>query len=190
MTAQGSANQWSTYAVTVTRERTSLLAGIGVLILTVLLVGTAVLADRNNAPQGEWLMVMKAEQAEFTEATNGNYTLTLTDVDPVTLAFTDRPERRAQTWDTTVILDYWESEFDGDPPNAAVTADGVRIAVTLSDPRVGMSARSDGAVTPNAGAITFTAAPLPGQVPPTGTINQPTVFLDGAPTSVNSQVTD
>jgi hypothetical protein len=190
VTAQGSANQWSTYAVTVTRERTSLLAGFGVLILTVLLVGTAVLADRNNAPQGEWLMVMKAEQAEFAEAPNGNYTLTLTDVDPVTLAFTDRPERRAQTWDTTVILDYWESEFDGDPPNAAVTADGVRIAVTLSDPRVGMSARSDGAVTPNAGAITFTAAPLPGQVPPTGTINQPTVFLDGAPTSVNSQVTD
>lgn len=142
----------------VTRERTSLFAGIGVLILTVLLVGTAVLADRHNAPQGEWLMVMKAEQAEFAETANGNYTLTLTDVDPVTLAFTDRPERTAQAWDTTVVLDYWESEFDGDPPNA--------------------------------GAITFTATPLPGQVPPTGTINQPTVFLDGALTSVNSQVTD
>ena len=108
----------------------------------------------------------------------------------MTLAFTDRPERTAQAWDTTVVLDYWESEFDGDPPNAAVTADGVRVAVTLSDPRIGMSARSDGAVTPNAGAIAFTAAPLPGQVPPTGTINQPTVFLDGAPTSVNSQLTD
>ena len=176
--------------MTVTRERTSLLAGIGVLVLTVLLVGTAVLADRNNAPQGEWLMVMKAEQAEFVEATDDTYTLTLTDVDPVMLAFTDRPERTAQAWDTTVVLDYWESEFDGDPPNAAVTADGVRVAITLSDPRIGMSARSDGAVTPTAGAITFTAAPLPGQVPPTGTINQPTVFLDGAPTSVNSQVTD
>lgn len=176
--------------MTVTRERTSLLAGIGVLVLTILLVGTAVLADRNNAPQGEWLMVMKAEQAEFVEATNGDYTVTLTDVDPVTLAFTDRPERTAQAWDTTVVLDYWDSEFDGDPPNAAVTADGVRVAVTLSDPRIGMSARNDGAVTPNAGAITFTATPLPGQAPPTGTINQPTVFLDGAPTSVNSQVTD
>ncbi|MEL0148167.1 MAG: hypothetical protein VW937_06960, partial [Actinomycetota bacterium] len=149
-----------------TRERTSLLAGIGVLILTVLLVGTAVLADRNNAPQDEWLMVMKAEQAEFAEAT---------------LAFTDRPQRTAQTWETTVVLDYWESEFDGDPPNAAVTADGVVVAVTLSDPRIGMSARSDGAVTPNAGAITFTAAPLPGQVPPSGTINQSTVFLDTFP---------
>jgi hypothetical protein len=176
--------------VTVTRERKTLLAGFGVLVLTALLVGTAVLADRKNAPQSEWLMVMKAEQAQFVEATDDTYTLTLTDVDPVTLAFTDRPERIAQTWDTTVVLDYWESEFDGDPPSAAVTADGVRVAVTLSDPRIGMSARSDGAVTPNAGAITFTAAPLPGQVPPTGTINQPTVFLDGAPTSVNSQVSD
>ena len=174
----------------VTRERRSLFAGIGVLILTVLLVGTAVLADRHNAPQGEWLMVMKAEQAEFAEATNGNYTLILTDVDPVTLAFTDRPERTAQAWDTTVVLDSWESEFDGDPPNAAVTADGVGVVVTLSDPRIGMSARSDGAVTPNAGTITFAATPLPGQVPPTGTINKPTVFLDAVPNSVNSQVTD
>ena len=173
-----------------TRERRTLLAGFGVLVLTVLLVGTAVLTDRNNAPQGEWLMVMKAEQAQFVEATNGDYTLTLTDVDPVTLAFTDRPERTAGTWDTTVVLDYWESEFDGEPPNAAISADGVGVAVTLSEPRVGMSARNDGAVTPNAGAITFTATPLPGQAPPTGTINQPTVFLDGAPTSVNSQVTD
>ncbi|MAK70295.1 MAG: hypothetical protein CME50_10195, partial [Halieaceae bacterium] len=94
------------------------------------------------------------------------------------------------TWDTTVVLDYLESEFDRDPPNAAVTADGVGVVVTLNDPRIGMSARSDGAVTPNADAITFTATPLPGQAPPIGTISQPTVFLDGALTSVNSQVTD
>ncbi len=159
-------------------------------MLTVLLVGTAVLADRNNAPKGEWLLVMKAEQAQFVEATDGTYTLTLTDVNPVMLAFTGRPQRTAQTWDTTVVLDSWASEFNGDPPNAAVTADGVGVAVTLSEPRVGMSARNDGAVTPNAGAITFTATPLLGQVPPTGTVNQPTVFLDTVPTQVNGQVTD
>ena len=76
------------------------------LILTVLLVGTAALADQNNVPQSEWPMVMEAEQAEFVEATDGKYTLTLTDADPVTLAFTDRPERIAQKWDTTVVLDY------------------------------------------------------------------------------------
>ena len=62
--------------------------------------------------------------------------------------------------------------------------------VTLSNPRIGMSTRSDGAVTPIAGTITFAATPLPGQVPPTGTINKPTVFLDAVPSSVNSQITD
>ena len=75
-------------------------------------------------------------------------------------------------------MDAWESEFDGDPPNAVVSANGVRVAVTLSDPRVGMSARDDGAVTPSAGAVTFTATPLPGQEPPTSVITQPTLFID------------
>ena len=64
-------------------------------------------------------------------------------------------------------------------PNAVINANGVRVAVTLSDPRVGMSARDDGAVTPSAGAVTFTATPLPGQEPPTSVINQPTLFIDG-----------
>ena len=41
-----------------------------------------------------------------------------------------------------------------------------------------MSARDDGAVTPSAGAVTFTATPLPGQEPPTSLINQPTLFID------------
>ena len=38
-----------------------------------------------------------------------------------------------------------------------------------------MSARDDGAVTPSAVAVTFTATPLPGQEPPTIVINQPTL---------------
>ena len=41
-----------------------------------------------------------------------------------------------------------------------------------------MSARDDGAVTPSAGAVTFTATPLPGQEPPTSLITQPTLFID------------
>ena len=172
-----------------TRERKSLIAGVGVLIFTVILAGVAVTAHTNSEPEPEWLMVMNAETGEFQPA-GDSYTLTLAGVDEEMLAFTDRPEREAQTWDTAVVLDYWASEFDGDPPNAAVTADGVGVAVTLSEPRVGMSARNDGAVTPNAGAITFTATPLPGQVPTTGTINQPTIFLDAMPTSVNGHVTD
>jgi hypothetical protein len=124
-------------------------------------------------------MVMNAETGEFQKDTTGaDYTLTLVWVDEEMLAFTDRPEREAQTWDTAAFLDAWASEFGDDPPNAVVSADGVRVAVTLRDPRVGMSARDDGAVPPSAGAVTFTATPLPGQEPPTSLINQPTLFID------------
>ena len=160
-----------------TRERRSLIAGVGVLIFTVILAGVAVTAHNNNEPQPEWLMVMNAETGEFQPA-GDSYTLTLGGVDEEMLAFTDRPEREAQTWDTSAFLDYWANEFGDDPPNAVVSADGVRVAVTLSDPRVGMSARDDGAVTPSAGAVTFTATPLPGQEPPTSVITQPTLFID------------
>ncbi|PQM58264.1 MAG: hypothetical protein CL523_06680 [Actinomycetales bacterium] len=163
-----------------TRERKSLIAGVGVLIFTVILAGVAVTAHTNSEPEPEWLMVMNAETGEFQPAGN-TYTLTLAGVDAEMLAFTDRPERQAQTWDTSEFLDYWANEFDGDPPNAVVSADGVRVAVTLSDPRVGMSARDDGAVTPSAGAVTFTATPLPGQEPPTSLITQPTLFTDSMP---------
>ena len=113
-----------------TRERKSLIAGVGVLIFTVILAGVAVTAHNNNEPQPEWLMVMNAETGEFQPA-GDIYTLTLGGVDEEMLAFTDRPERQAQTWDTTKFLDYWANEFDDDPPNAVVSADGVRVAVTV-----------------------------------------------------------
>ena len=162
-----------------TRERKSLLAGVGVLIFTVILAGVAVIAHTTSEPEPEWLMVMNAETGEFQKDTTGeDYTLSLTGLSAGTLAFTDRPERQAQTWDTSEFLDYWQNEFGDDPPNAVVSADGVRVAVTLSDPRVGMSARDDGAITPSAGAVTFTATPLPGQEPPTSIITQPTLFID------------
>ena len=136
-----------------TRERKSLIAGVGVLILTVILAGVAVTAHNNNEPQPEWLMVMNAETGEFQPA-GDTYTLTLGGVDAEMLAFTDRPERQAQTRDTTKFLDYWANEFGDDPPNAVVSADGVRVAVT------------------------FTATPLPGQEPTTSLITQPTLFID------------
>jgi hypothetical protein len=161
----------------VTRERKSRIAGVGVLIFTVILAGVAVTAHTTSEPEPEWLTVMNAETGQFQPAGN-TYTLTLEEVDAQMLAFTDRPEREAQTWDTAAFLDAWANEFGGDPPNAVVSANGLRVAVTLSDPRVGMSARDDGAVTPRAGAVTFTATPLPRQEPPTSRINQPTLFID------------
>jgi hypothetical protein len=151
-----------------TRERKSLIAGVGVLIFTVILAGVAVTAHNASEPEPEWLMVMNAETGEFQDTAGEDYKLILTGVDAQMLAFTDRPERQAQTWDTSAFLDYWASEFGDDPPNAVISANGVRVAVTLGDPQVGTSER----------AATFTATPLPGREPPTSFINQPTLFID------------
>ena len=164
-----------------TRERKSLLAGVGVLIFTVILAGVAVVAHNNNEAQPEWLMVMNAESGEFQKDTTGeDYTLTLVWVDEEMLAFTDRPEHEAQTWDTAAFLDAWAREFGDDPPNAVVSADGVRVAVTLSTPQsIGGTfeevVQDSGPMT---GAVTFAATPLPGQEPPTSVITQPTLFID------------
>ena len=171
------------------RKRKSLLAGVGVLIFTVILAGVAVTAHNNNEPQPEWLMVMNAETGEFQKDTTGeDYTLSLTGLSAGTLAFTDRPERQAQTWDTAAFLDAWASGFGDDPPNAVVSASGVRVAVTLSNPQaIGGTftevVQDSGPIT---GAVTFTATPLPGQEPPTSLITQPTLFIDSIPISTTS----
>ena len=44
-----------------TQERKSLIAGVGVLIFTVILAGVAVTAHNTSEPEPEWLMVMNAE---------------------------------------------------------------------------------------------------------------------------------
>ena len=59
-----------------TRERKSLIAGVGVLIFTVILAGVAVTAHTTSEPEPEWLMVMNAETGEFQPA-GDTYTLTL-----------------------------------------------------------------------------------------------------------------
>ena len=173
-----------------TSERKSVLAGVGVLIFTVILAGVAVTAHTTSEPESEWLMVMNGETGEvlapgdprlmLLDTAGADYKLILTGVDAQMLAFTDRPERQAQTWDTAAFLDAWASEFDDDPPNAVISAKGVRVAVTLSNPQaIGGTftevVQDSGPIT---GAVTFTATPLPGQEPPTSLITQPTLFID------------
>ena len=78
-------------------ERTSLIAGASVLIVSVILAGIAVIAHNNNEPQLEWFMVMNAETGQFQDTAGEDYKLILTGVDAQALAFTDRPERQTQT---------------------------------------------------------------------------------------------
>ena len=78
-------------------ERTSLIAGAYVFIVSVILAGIAVVAHNNNEPQLEWFMVMNAETGQFQDTVGEDYKLILTGVDAQALAFTDRPERQTQT---------------------------------------------------------------------------------------------
>ncbi len=78
-------------------ERTSVIAGAYVFIVSVILAGIAVIAHNNNEPQLEWFMVMNAETGQFQDTAGEDYKLILTGVDAQALAFTDRPERQTQT---------------------------------------------------------------------------------------------
>ncbi|HCL69584.1 MAG TPA: hypothetical protein DIC65_00935 [Actinobacteria bacterium] len=78
-------------------ERTSVIAGAYVFIVSVILAGIAVVAHNNNEPQLEWFMVMNAETGQFQDTAGEDYKLILTGVDAQALAFTDRPERQTQT---------------------------------------------------------------------------------------------
>lgn len=160
-----------------TPKRKSLIGGVVFLIVTAVLVGTAIVALTTSEPKPKWLVVMNAEAGQF-EKSGKAYTLTLNGLDEAVLAFTDRPERQAQTWDTAAFLTYWANEFDDDPPNAVVNANGVQVAVTLSDPRVGKSASTDRTTAPDESSVTFTATPLRGQNITTNPMEQPTVFVD------------
>ncbi len=67
--------------------------------------------------------------------------LTLTGVSPVTLYFTDRPERIAGNMKTTSFIPFWsegKDSFKSDPPNADISLldEGklTQIVVELQDP--------------------------------------------------------
>jgi len=71
--------------------------------------------------QADFLFVQSSKSMTFDKATNK---LTLTGVSPMTLFFTDRPERIAGNMKTTAFIPFWsegKDNFKSDPPNADVS---------------------------------------------------------------------
>lgn len=99
--------------------------------------GTARAAE--EAPKmGEFLFVQSSKGMIFDKALNK---LTLTGVSPVTIFFTDRPERVAGNMKTASFIPFWsegKDSFKSDPPNADISLlDGKtlkQIVVELQDP--------------------------------------------------------
>jgi hypothetical protein len=71
--------------------------------------------------QADFLFVQSSKGMTFDKSVNK---LTLTDVSPMTLFFTDRPERTAGNMKTTAFIPFWsegKDSFKSDPPNADVS---------------------------------------------------------------------
>ncbi len=132
------------------------------------LLGVAVAAVAEEEKKADFLFVQSAKSMSFDPATNK---LTLDNVSPVTVFFTDRPERIAGNMKTTAFVPFWsegEDSFESDPPNADISiVDGKTLkqtVVELQDPAL------DG------NTLTYTVKILQGDMPAAGT--DVAVFID------------
>jgi len=140
---------------------------IAFVALTFSLLGVTV-AVAEEEKMADFLFVQSAKSMKFDSATNK---LTLEDVSPVTVFFTDRPERIAGNMKTTRFIPFWsegKDSFESDPPNADISIiDGKTLkqtVVELQDPVL------DG------DTLTYTVKLIQGDMPAEGT--EVAVFID------------
>lgn len=124
--------------------------------------------DEGKTAPVEYLFVQTAEGLSF----EGD-TLTLHDVSPVTVFFSDRPARIAGHGTTAEYVGHWskgENSFASDPPNAALAILGddhehvEEIVLTLRNPRL-----ADG-------NLTYQVSVLDGKIPAAAGANS--LFID------------
>lgn len=137
-------------------------------LATALASGAHARAESAQGEKADFLFVQTASGMRFDPATNQ---LTLTGVSPVTLFFSDRPERIAGNMTTEAFVPFWsegKDSFLSDPPNADVSIleEGglVQTVVVLKDPAL----RGD--------ELSYTVEVLEGELPETGT--EVSVFID------------
>lgn len=118
--------------------------------------------------EADFLFVQSAKGMTFNKAANK---LTLTGVSPVTVFFTDRPERVAGNMKTTAFIPFWsegKDSFKSNPPNADISIiegkDLKQIVVELQDPAL------------KGGNLTYTVKVLQGTMPAKGA--DVSVFID------------
>lgn len=110
--------------------RRALLVGASGLAAAAGLAGVA----KAETETAQFLFVQTSKGMTFDAATQ---VLTLTGVSPITLFFTDRPERTAGNMRTTAFIPFWnegKDSFKSDPPNADVSVlDGNKLIQTIAE---------------------------------------------------------
>jgi len=136
--------------------------------LSLSLIIFGVIAATAGDEKADFLFVQSAKSMTFDAATNK---LTLKNVSPVTVFFTDRPERIAGNMNTTRLIPFWsdgKDSFKSDPPNADISVvEGKTLkqtVVELQDPVI------DG------DDLTYTVKVLKGDMPAKAT--EVAVFID------------
>jgi hypothetical protein len=145
-------------------KRRAVLAGLA--SAPVLLTGATFTAAERTAREPQFLFVQSARRMRYAKGQ-----LTLVDVSPITVVFSDRPERLAGHMLTNDFVPFWsegDDSFEQDPPNAdlavlAGTQDD-NVVVTLHEPRL------DGV------DLTYRVDVLEGDLPATG--GPSSLFID------------
>ncbi|MGY4401841.1 hypothetical protein [Bradyrhizobium sp. USDA 3315] len=122
-----------------------------------------------EAPKmGEFLFVQTSKGMTFDK---GSSKLTLTGISPITVYFTDRPERIAGNMKTAAFIPFWsegKDSFKSDPPNADISLleNGglTQIIAELQEPVL------------NGDDLSYTVKVLKGEVPVKA--NDVSVFID------------
>lgn len=98
-------------------------------ILLMVLAGSLSCGPFEQDESPSWLFVMRAPSAVVVKTTAG-FDLTLTNADPQTLAFSDRPVRKAMVLVTNTFMKDWSDKtiFKSSQPNGAIILDSLRDA--------------------------------------------------------------
>jgi hypothetical protein len=133
-----------------------------------LLKSTLVQAAPKQPKTADFLFVQTSKSLTFDKPTNK---VTLVGVAPMTLFFTDRPQRIAGNMKTTAFIPFWsegKDSFKSNPPNADISIlEGKtlkQVVVVLQDPVL------------SGDNLTYTVKVLQGEMPATGA--DVSVFID------------
>ena len=139
---------------------------------------TPVVTVLNNVPgqDGASSFVIYGENASIdVTSTEGQYTLTQSNLDNSVLLANNAPGRYSNVSTTGTFVDHWNGRFGGSPPNAVIsgiadTGELYGYLLTLTDPRYDGSANH----------ITYSATVLGQETQIPGTLTSATLVIDSA----------
>lgn len=133
----------------------------------------------NESQTANWLFSQTADAGSISPNGDDTWTLTLSNVDPVVLGFTDRPLREARAGDVGKLVEAWPLMFADSNPNGVVVAHNAggetnSAVVELMDPEL------------NGSTMTYTVRVLTNEGGPatpgvTYNFEQVSVFIDDVP---------